>query len=83
METDFYKSKIKGPADAPKGSVLVYSSGVHCRHSKVKDCGHIEIKMSEPGNPGYISDYYSAQPITKFSKYKLVGVMIKPLGGTK
>ncbi len=83
LDSDFYKSEIKDPSDAPRGSILVYSSGKRCARSRIKDCGHIEIKTAGPGSPGYISDYYSNQPITKFSNYKLVGVMVKPMDGAK
>lgn len=84
LEVEPYKSQIKFPSEAPKGSVLVYSSGIPC--DGIADCGHIEIKTDSEGKPGYVSDYYSADAINQTarvrkygnSNYKLVGVMIKP-----
>ncbi len=82
LDVEPYKSELKSPSDAPKGAILVYSSGRRC--GKVPDCGHVEIKTGEPGEPGYVSDYYSKTAIneTPFAlrfgtKYKLIGVMIK------
>ena len=85
---------MKSPSQAPKGAILVYSSGIPCRASSrsgsgigfTVDCGHTEIKTDEPGKAGYVSDYYSADAINEtprskkygYSNYKLVGVMIKP-----
>lgn len=90
LDSEFYKSTIKNPSDAPKGSVLVYSSGKKCAKDKnnpknppILDCGHVEIKISDPGKPGYISDFYSPVPITDYTKYKLIGVMVKPMDGKK
>lgn len=84
LETEPYKSEIKSPTDAPQGAVLVYSSGVKC--AGYKDCGHVEIKVGRPGEPGYVSDYYSKDAVNESknalrfgSRYKLIGVMIKPL----
>ncbi|MGZ3692092.1 MAG: hypothetical protein ACXVAX_11355 [Pseudobdellovibrio sp.] len=95
LEVSPYNSQITLASQAPKGAVLVYSSGIPCQRSAsqiknhegyVKDCGHIEIKTGEPGEPGYVSDYYSDAPITETagakrytSRYKLVGVMVKPM----
>jgi hypothetical protein len=83
LEIEPYKSQMKSPSQAPKGAVLVYSSGIPC--AKNPDCGHIEIKTDIEGRPGYVSDYYFPNPINETartrkvgSKYKLVGVMIKP-----
>lgn len=84
LEVEPYKSQIKSPSGAPKGSVLVYSSGIPC--DGIADCGHTEIKTDSEGKPGYVSDYYSADAINETarvrkygnSNYKLVGVMIKP-----
>lgn len=84
LDSEPYKSQIGiNPNLAPKGSVLVYSSGIPC--GPVKDCGHVEIKTDDPGKPGVVSDYYSNYPISKTpaaikygTQYKLVGVMIKP-----
>ncbi len=75
------------PSEAPKGAVLVYSSGLRCKGTQIKDCGHVEIKTSEPGKPGYVSDYYSDDPISETAHqrslkkpiYKLVAIMIKPM----
>lgn len=85
LDHEPYKTKLKSPAEAPKGAVLVYSSGKPCRGTRIKDCGHIEIKLDHEGKPGYASDYYSSKPVTSTrsgSRYKLIGVMIKPLAGT-
>lgn len=79
LETEPFKYEIKNAAQAPKGSVLVYSSGKKCHHSRIKDCGHVEIKTDK----GYISDFFSKDPITIDPRYKLVGVMIKPMDGSK
>lgn len=89
LEHEPFKSQIKSPNQAPKGAVLVYSSGKPCRKSRtIKDCGHIEIKLDSEGKPGFASDYYSATAINDTakarrygSKYKLIGVMIKPMDG--
>lgn len=85
MEIEPYKSQMRTPTDAPKGAILVYSSGIPCYKGKVRDCGHAEIKTGNPGQPGYVSDYYSADAINETpnarkhgSNYKLVGIMIKP-----
>lgn len=83
LESEPYKSQIgSNPNLAPKGAVLVYSSGIPC--GPVKDCGHVEIKTGDLGKPGVVSDYYSDYPISKTpaamkygTQYKLVGVMIK------
>lgn len=86
LETDPYSSQITKASEAPKGSILVYSSGIPCRRSTVKDCGHVEVKLGEPGEPGYASDYKSADAINETasskrfgSRYKLIGVMVKPM----
>lgn len=88
LEISPYDKLLKGnPAAAPKGAILVYSSGLRCRNTTIKDCGHIEIKTDKPGKPGYISDYYSTDPISETERnrnlkkpiYKLVSIMIKPL----
>lgn len=84
LEIEPYKSQIKSPSQAPKGTILVYSSGIPCDNNA--DCGHTEIKTDSEGKPGYVSDYYSADAINETarvrkyrnSNYKLVGVMIKP-----
>ena len=70
-----FKNEIKSATDAPKGSVLVYSSGKKCRRSKIEDCGHVEIKTDR----GYVSDFFSKTPISDDPEYILVGVMIKPM----
>lgn len=67
--------------DAPVGSILVYSGRSptsNCRDgssraSPEKDCGHIEIRTEN----GYVSDFYSTQPITAIGPYKLIGIMIQ------
>lgn len=90
MDTEPYKTQLaNSPSLAPKGAVLIYSSGMTCgsRRSRrattdlSRDCGHIEIKTDEPGRPGYVSDYYSNNPITEGlsgPRYHLVAVMVKP-----
>lgn len=85
LEIEPYKTQMKSPSQAPKGAVLVFSSGIPCDSGRVLDCGHTEIKTNNPGKPGYVSDYYSADAINETAgarrygtRYKLVGVMIKP-----
>ena len=94
LEHEPYKTTLKSAKMAPKGAVLVYSSGIPCdqtpteeanRSPIIGDCGHVEIKTDEPGKPGYVSDYWDDNPINETagavrytSRYKLVGVMIKP-----
>ena len=77
------------PLKAPKGAILVYSSGIPCAHSRIKDCGHIEIatgdidpKTGGPGKDAFVHQLKSNNPITLQRwgyKYKLIGVMIKPM----
>lgn len=83
LDTEPYKTQMKSPSQAPKGAVLIYSSGIPCGDT-VRDCGHIEIKTNDAGKPGYVSDYYSRDAINETpaarrygTSYKLVGVMIK------
>jgi len=83
LEIEPYKSEMRSASSAPKGAVLVYSSGIPC--GKNPDCGHTEIKVGNSGEPGYVSDYYSKDAINETprakkygSNYKLVGIMIKP-----
>lgn len=83
LDTEPYKTQITSPTHAPKGAVLVYSSGIPC--GRAKDCGHTEIKTGDADKPGYVSDYYSKNAINETdgarkygTRYKLVGVMIKP-----
>lgn len=84
LEIEPYKSEMRLPSQAPKGAVLVYSSGIPCQIAhkvKVPDCGHVEIKTGNAGEDGYVSDYYSKDAINqtpRARKYKLVGIMIKP-----
>lgn len=92
LEIEPFTTKITSPSLAPKGSVLVYSSGVPCNVTfkrkvvaTTDDCGHIEIKTGDVGEKGYASDYYSDYAINETpraqrngSNYKLIGVMIKP-----
>lgn len=90
LDIEPYKSTIgNSPSKAPKGSVLVYSSGIPCYDKSLNkthpDCGHVEIKTNDAGKPGYVSDYYSPDAINETAgarrygtRYKLVGVMIKP-----
>lgn len=86
LEIEPYKSQMRSPSQAPKGAVLVYSSGIPC--GKISDCGHIEIKTGKAGEPGYVSDFYLPYAINETprakrygSNYKLVGIMIKPKDG--
>ena len=74
---------MRSPSQAPKGAILVYSSGIPC--GRIRDCGHTEIKTGHSGEDGYVSDYYSKDAINETprarkygSNYKLVGIMIKP-----
>jgi len=83
LEIEPYKSQMRSPSLAPKGAILVYSSGIPC--GKIRDCGHTEIKVGNSGEDGYVSDYYSKDAINETprakkygSNYKLVGIMIKP-----
>ena len=83
LETEPYKTQMKSPSQAPRGAVLVYSSGIPCG-SSILDCGHTEIKTNDAGKPGFVSDYYSNEAINETAgarrygtNYKLVGVMIK------
>ena len=79
LETEPYKSQITDPSKAPRGAVLVYSSGIPCRGTRIKDCGHIEIKTGLGGDYEYVSDYHSARPVNwrRGSRYKLKAVMIQ------
>lgn len=86
LDSDPYKSQITLASQAPKGAVLVYSSGIPCRRSRVPDCGHIEIKTGRRGDNAYVSDYSDSTPINEtpaalryHSRYHLIGVMIKPM----
>ncbi len=86
LESEPYKSQIKKPSDAPKGAVLVYSSGVPCKGTNIPDCGHIEIKTGRSGDNAYVSDYSYPTGINETpravrygSRYRLIGVMIKPM----
>lgn len=85
LDTEPYKTQMNSPSNAPKGAILVFSSGIRCRGTNIRDCGHVEIKTDGPGKPGYVSDYYSKDAINETdgsrktgSPFKLVGVMIKP-----
>ena len=81
LENSNYKDRIRSPADAPRGAVLVY------KHRNPNKAGHIEIKTDHGPNSGYISDFYDDVPITKNTSsrvsrnYTLIGVMVKPIGG--
>lgn len=82
LDNPKYAKMINTPADAPKGAVLVYSTG------ESKEAGHIEIKSGEGQDATYISDYQSEKNIQKTLKglykakvgkpYKIIGVMILP-----
>ncbi|MDG0817941.1 hypothetical protein [Bdellovibrio svalbardensis] len=84
LDNPKYASRIRTPADAPKGAVLVYSTG------ESKEAGHIEIKTGDGKNATYVSDYQSAKNIQQTTKgiykarigkpYKIIGVMILPPG---
>ncbi len=75
LDIPSFKTEIITAADAPVGSVLVYSSGKKCKRSKIPDCGHTEMKTKS----GFISDFYTKNLITRNPNYKLVAVMVKPM----
>jgi hypothetical protein len=88
LDTQPYKSEMNLCSKAPKGAVCVYSSGIPCKGSARQnpDCGHIEIKTGLSGNNAYVSDYSYPTAINETprakrygSRYKLIGVMIKPM----
>lgn len=76
------------PCLAPKGAVLVYSGGkiqIDPETGKPRcgkrPCGHVEVKASNPGEPGVISDFMARESIVGgcFSSghsYKLKAIMI-------
>lgn len=73
---------IKSPYDAPKGAILVYA---HVRDKKRGRPGHIEFKIGDSGEGGFVSDFYSPNARTGIDDNdlvgrgtKLVGVFIKP-----
>jgi hypothetical protein len=84
-----YNYKLN-PDNAPKGSVLVYESNHKCDEYSGKTfqtgCGHIEVKLGDGKKTGgfrFASDYKNDESILEGSskyKYRLAGVMIKPLG---
>lgn len=76
-----WREKIKSPYDAPRGSILVFDGGPY---------GHIEIKMGDIGEGGFISDYYSESARTGRASHglsgrgrTLIGVYVKDLEGEK
>jgi hypothetical protein len=71
------KSHIENPDQAPKGSILVYSSEpIKPLNNKKRKadpevnclvyhtCGHTEIKTTPPGQGGYVSDFQTNTAIT-------------------
>lgn len=76
-----HKDLIKSPYDAPRGSILVYDGGPH---------GHIEIKVGNAGEGGFVSDYFadsarSGHPDNGLSNKlsgsrnrKLIAVLVRP-----
>ncbi|MCK5884299.1 MAG: hypothetical protein KAG61_11465 [Bacteriovoracaceae bacterium] len=76
-----YKDLIKNPYDAPRGSILIYEGGLH---------GHIEIKVGNTGEGGFISDYFSdsartgdpdnglTNQLSGSRTRKLVAVLVRP-----
>ncbi len=76
------------PDTAPKGSVLVYESASKCdkytKNIMGLGCGDTAIKLGDGSDTKgfkYASDYKSDKAITEGrtgSKYRLIGVMIKP-----
>jgi hypothetical protein len=80
-------AEIRGPADAPKGSVLVYKKNfTRGKRCTTNTYGHIEIKADDLENGGYLSDFKNtvqiSQQLYKLEGdcYTLIGVMIKPGG---
>lgn len=71
MEDPKYKALIKGPENAPKGAVLIYSNTRDPKHP-----GHAEIKTDFGEKGGYVSDFYRSVDEPLQSR-KLIGVMIK------
>lgn len=69
------------PESAPAGAVLVYK-GVNPRADKNAKYGHVEVRTPL----GYVSDYFSDNPRTGKGAVgrnrQLIGVMIKPGGGS-
>lgn len=88
LDHEPYRSEITSPSQAPRGAILVYEnvprSNAACRR-RSRSCGHIEIKMGNPGQPGYISDYKGNTAINEtpasFTRrgplYRLIGVMVR------
>ena len=81
LRVEKYKARIRGPADAPKGAILVYKK----RRNRVCDnsaSGHIEIRGGEE-YPGYMSDYRRDIPVSRQPKkmksrcYELTGVYVR------
>lgn len=78
------------PCLAPKGAVLVYSGGKIQIDSETgkprcgkRPCGHVEVKASNPGESGVISDFMARESIvggcfTSGHSYKLKAIMIPP-----
>lgn len=71
MDNPKYKGLIKGPDDAPKGTILVYRD----TNNKSRP-GHIEIKTDHGEKGGYVSDFFRGTD-TNLRARELVGVMIK------
>lgn len=89
------KELLKNPYLAPKGAILVYEPNPKERIVRVcskkqetpkkcywdQDAGHIEIKTSEAGKVGFVSDYYNDRSRTGHkmitSDRKLVGIYYK------
>lgn len=73
--------KYPTPESAPAGAVLVYK-GINTRADKNAKYGHVEVRTPI----GYVSDYFSDNPRTGKGSVgrnrQLIGVMIKPGGGS-
>lgn len=63
---------MSDPDKAPKGAVIVYE--------RKGRAGHIEIKMDDGPDSRFGSDFIQNMPQSKkSSRYKVIGVMIKPM----
>lgn len=71
LDDSKYKDMID-PDKAPKGAVIVYE--------RKGRAGHIEIKMDDGPDSRFGSDFIQNIPQSKkSSRYKVIGVMIKPM----
>lgn len=64
MRDPYLKRFFKSPYDAPKGAIIVYN-GYQQRHRRVRVMhGHIEIKIGDVGEGGFVSDFERPYPRT-------------------